>query len=98
MSIIKTDGYIKQRIRYVNPTTGDIYPWISLPVPYSDDSYFIISISNQVVSGATAFSAYAGSYNMTNSEHPQAKTNEGFFLKAASVTAAKQRECYTYGY
>ena len=35
---------------------------------------------------------------MTNAEHPQAKTNEGFFLKAAGTGGALTRECFTEGY
>lgn len=35
---------------------------------------------------------------MTNAEHPQAKTNEGFFLKVASTAGALTRECFTIGY
>lgn len=96
---IYADGYIKQRIRYVNPSAGsDAYPWIVLPVPYTNADYFVISIANGVVSGSSTFASYAGWFNMTNATHSQAKTNEGFFLKAAGTGGALERLCYTEGY
>ena len=92
-------GLIKQWIRYINPSSSsDAYPWIALPVPYSNADYFVISIANGVSAGATTFSSYAGWFKMTNAEHPQSKTNEGFFLKVASTAGALTRECFTIGY